>query len=162
MTGTISRIIKPFGPQTKKDGTTYGPAQMVEVELSNGETVSTMLWEEKAIGEVLELEKNGQYWNVPKKPKAVVNVDLEPVLKALRELFKQNRGIARKVDLLLGIEATTEIPTESPKPKTGYDKFKEIGETIKLAPHEDELGNVDIVADMPDDDEPINLDHIPF
>lgn len=181
MIGQICKIIKPFAMQTKKDGTTYGPAQLVEVELENGELTTTLFFEERAIGENIELEKNGQYWNVPKKPKKVVTVDFEPILSSMRLLYKQNTLLLHKVDKLLGLyndnednkdedvveqlanrdTLTISSSTRTPQtPLSGYQKFQLAGNQLKgLA---ETTKKSDIINDSFDENKPINLEDIPF
>ncbi len=154
MKGTVSGIIKPFGMQSRKDGTTYGPAVLLEVELENGEVSSILAWDEKAIGDSLTVEKNGEYWRLAKPAKAV-NVDFEPVLKAMRELFKQNNEIIEGVHKLLVVDETS-----TPR-KSGYQKAKEVAESLggKVATPPDEVP-IDAYDNF--DQEEINLDDIPF
>lgn len=119
MIGTISGIKKPFGMQPKKDGSLFGPAQLVEVELENGEIATIFVWTEKAIGEKLEVEKNGQYWNEVKAKKS--SLELEPIMNLLTALKAQNEEILNGISELLGNDRVL-VPTKAQV--SGYEQAK--------------------------------------
>ena len=125
MQARISNVKKPWGFYPKKDGTGSYEAMTVECELVSGEVVPfVMVFEEKAIGEMLELEKNGQYWNVAKTAKKPASGSFDPniLLEPMRQIYKMTMDNNRMLRQLTGAEAYTEptppvaSPDQAPTP----------------------------------------------
>lgn len=130
MDAVVTEVVEPMEERTAKSGKTY-KAMKVEVELESGETERVLSFNLIKVGDSVKLKKNGEYWNIDAPRQS--QVDLTPVLEALKFVAEQNKQILAR------------LPS-----KSGYDVAKEKAKEIK-----DKVEPVDI-------DEEINLDDIPF
>jgi hypothetical protein len=181
MQARISNVKKPWGFYQKKDGTGSYEAMTVECELASGEVAPFVtLFEEKAIGEMLELEKNGQYWNVAKTAKKPASGAFDPniLLEPMRQIYKMTMDNNRMLRQLTGAEAYTEPtpPTPAPTPTApqsaawaaAKERFGKPAGAPEQAParepvpdHDDHYDHSEPTPEWPGD-ETINLDDIPF
>lgn len=154
---TVSEIIEPVFKQGV--GSTGKPWSLAKIVTNTGK--SATCFNPVIVGDEVEMAYNDKYKNwsakvLKNKLRAQpVNDDISKVINLI---FEQNEQILSRVNKLLGLGADT--PLEKSPPQTGYDKFKETGIKLSVASKPDEYGNVDVVADVPD--EPVNLDDIPF
>jgi len=125
--GTIVSIEKDFGMQPKKDGGEFGPAMLAVFELESGEEIKTWVWEEKPIGEELELEQNGKYWNVAKKRGG--GIDLSEITRRLDAIDKKldkllTVGSSGKSGLEFAREKARSIKSEAPDIEDIPDEYR--------------------------------------
>ena len=109
MTGKIIEIIKPFGAQPKKTGGTFGPAMLAEVSFANGEKSNVWIWELKEIGNELEFEKKGEYWNVSKHG-PVTTTGGDDVSKLLNLIYEDVQAI--KAAVILDSQIARDLPDD--------------------------------------------------
>lgn len=86
MKATIGKIIEPYSQRVSKAGKPYA-ALKAEVDLEDGSSANIMVFEDKAIGDELELVKKGDFWNVVSVKKEVSAVTSD-VSKVLNEMYK--------------------------------------------------------------------------
>lgn len=88
---TISSVIEEFRQRTSKAGKPYS-AMKVEVELEDGSTATVLVFEERAIGDSLELVKKDNFWNVVSE-KRTAQPQSDDVSRMLNLIHEQNKEI---------------------------------------------------------------------
>ncbi len=169
----IIDIAEPMQEREKKDGSGTYTAMRVTIKLPDGALETIISFDEKKVGEVVSVEKNGKYWNIVKparsydKPKAGSPSQTD-VMQSLRFLYTVMQSIDSKVDaivkeLSLEVKApdisaavTAAILDNTPaEPTTGIDKFRQARQQTGL------ISEPEVVLDDIDD-KPIDLSEIPF
>ena len=160
MEATVREITEEYGEKISKAGKKYN-AMRVEVETVAGESINLMSFDEIGIGQIVQLEKNGEYWNIA-KPKKRVDVNLDPVIEILRLIYKQNQTILKGISALQGIAPEPNAVPDQTGLEKARAKAAEIKKRAEAKPEPEPLPpELDEVYDDIGD-EPINLDDIPF
>ncbi len=99
MKGTVESVVEPFGQKFSEKTQKHYAAMKAKVRLEDFNVVTVLVFEEKAVGDELELEKKGDYWNVVSKRQMADNQKHDEIMDALRKLYKKVEELEKAVQV---------------------------------------------------------------